>query len=370
MLTDEDGLILETGSGTPPGEAIHLNGILTPGFVNAHCHVELSFLRGRIPEKAGMTGFIRQLLQLRNTTSAADQQKGIQEACTEMLQNGIVAVGDIANTTNTAAYKKYSTLQFHTFDEVLGFNEEKASSIVKNALEMLPEFVHNQNTSDLTLHAPYSISQSLTRLVVNRLQQTGSPFTIHLEESKDELEFCKTGTGPMAEFFKAAGLDFSRFSFHTETPLKHLLPEFAGLKNVIFVHNTYITEQEIQWAEKLHRNIFWCLCPKANLYITGKLPPLEAIYHNAKNIVVGTDSLASNDSLDILSELSVLADAYPSIPFHEMIKWATLNGAKALQFENTFGSIETGKKPGLLLLENIHPGNPVFTRNTSVRRVI
>jgi cytosine/adenosine deaminase-related metal-dependent hydrolase len=370
VQTDDIGTILETGSGKAPGNATVLKGIVVPGFVNAHCHIELSYLRQRITKKSGMTGFIRQLMSIRNNTNEAVQKMGITEACEEMLRNGIVAVGDISNSSNSAAVKNESPLLFHTFLEVAGLADVKAESILSNAREMTHAFRGKNQKIGLTPHAPYSVSNRLMQQVIEQIEKSGSPLSIHLQESEDELEFCSTGSGPMAEFFNESGFDFSKFSFSKDAPIRKLIPLFQNIQQVVLVHNTFTTTDDIRWAESMHHGIFWCLCPKANLYITGKLPPVSELFHHAKNIVVGTDSLASNDSLDILSELKVIAKTYPEIPFVELIKWVTLQGARALQLENQFGSIEAGKKPGLLLVENIQADNPVITSATSVRRII
>ena len=99
--------------------------------------------------------------------------------------------------------------------------------------------------------------------------------------------------------------------------------------------------------------IYWCLCPNSNLYIEDKLPPLNLLIEKDCRIVIGTDSLASNKSISILEEIKTLQFSFPGLSLEELIKWATLNGAKALGEESSYGTIEKGKKPGLLLLQDI-----------------
>ena len=365
VKTDESGKILATGEGIPD-VSIQLKGILIPGFVNTHCHLELSFLRGRIAEKTGMTGFIKNLLKLRNQTQLTDQARGMQEMVLAMQQNGIVATGDISNTGISAHVKKTSAMRFHTFIEVFGMDPSKADEIISGTDELVNIYSGNGNSAGLTPHAPYSMSKSLIEKLCDIIAEKEVPLSIHLHESEDELLYCRDGSGPMGVLFNEMGFHKTETEFNAATPVHYLLPMMKKIRNVIFVHNTYITADEIQWAEEQHQGIYWCLCPKANLYITDKLPPADDLHKHARHVCIGTDSLASNDTLSILEELKILSAAFPSLPFHAMIEWATLNGARALQMDESIGSITEGKTPGLNLLQNINPENPVIDPHTTL----
>lgn len=361
----EDGIITRTGSSLPPEKPVHLEGILVPGFVNAHCHLELSFLRGRITEKAGMSGFIRQLLQLRNTIPADEQLTGMKEACDEMQRNGIVAVGDIANNPSSTSFKKNAKLKFRTFIEIFGLDPSSAEKIMEEGRK-LQEAFSNKVHADLTLHAPYSVSEELTGKILQHLAATGSPFSIHMQESEDELQLCRKGAGPMAELFSAMGIPSAAFRHYDQSPVLQFAAACSKIDRVLFVHNTITSAEEIQKAGAMHGGITWCICPNANQYITGLLPPVTDLLQHAERVAIGTDSLASNHALDILAELKTIAANFNHVPFADLIKWATLNGAFALGMEHECGSLEAGKKAGLNLLKNINPQHPQITAATKV----
>jgi aminodeoxyfutalosine deaminase len=368
VSTDEQGLILATGTGTPPEPFTRLEGLLLPGFVNAHCHLELSYLRQRISEKSGMTSFISQLMHIRNNTGAEEQAAGISEAHEQMLQNGIVAVGDISNSLHTATIKKKKGIHFHTFVEVMGLASFRAQQILDAGKKLVHAF--GESSCGLSPHAPYSVSTPLMHLVVQEVIKSGMPLTIHLQESLDEIEFCRTGNGAMGDLFRSLKIPFDDFRLNEEAPIRIILPQLKEVERILFVHNTFLSKEDLIWAESQHKGITWCLCPKANLYITGELPSVNTLREYTSNIAIGTDSLASNDKLDILDELKVLSRHFPSVPLKDLIQWATINGAKALLMENKVGSLEPGKTPGILLMQNFDKQTQQLTADTTVQKLV
>ena len=147
-----------------------------------------------------------------------------------------------------------------------------------------------------------------------------------------------------------------------------VLDEVTLSGNLILVHNTFVDRTTIKKLRK-RENLYWCLCPRANLYIENRVPPADLLDEEGCSIVIGTDSLASNESLDILEELKVLQTYYPEIPLHKLVKWATFNGAMALRQGNSYGSIRRGKKPGLLLLQDVDLQNMKLLPRTRVTRL-
>ncbi len=368
---DHDGKICSINESTIPKNAEILNGIIVPGFINTHCHLELSHLRGCIPEKQGMSAFIRSLFAQRFTFSAEEQLSAMQKAEDEMFQNGIVAVGDISNFENSFEVKNNSRLHYHTFVEVLGLDPTKAEEIILKAKSLSEKFSSIKNhSSSLVPHAPYSVSDWLFELLSTEYKNN-SPVSIHMEESMDEYQFCTNKTGPFAELFSDLGLDYSLFKATSEsTPLQRTLPKLVASNNLLLVHNTYTNEEEIAWASSQHKNIYWCLCPNANRYITDSLPDFNLFNSDQLKVTIGTDSLASNHKLNILDELRIIQQTNPEIPFDRLIKWATINGATFLGIENTFGSISEGKTPGLVLLEGIDVENLEINKDVKIDRIV
>ena len=371
VAVDDNGVIKEISSGEKQEEDIYFPGVVIPGFVNAHCHLELSHLKEKINVlDGGMTGFIRQLISQRFLASQEAQVIAMKEADKEMEAGGIVAVGDISNFSASAAVKKESKIYYHTFIELLGLDASKAEEIVMNGIALLNEFRGGSHlSSSLSPHAPYSVVSELYREIF-RIVHPNDPLTIHMQESEDEIRFCKDKSGPLADFFKSAGFDIEDFvAFGEVRPLKQLLPLFPRANRLQLVHNTFTVEEEMIAAIKRRPRLSWCICPSANLFITGKLPEVDALFRNAAHVTIGTDSLASNSKLSVLDELKLITKNFPSLPFQTLVRWATLNGAEFLGIESRFGKIKPGWKSGLVVLQGVNQEHPVFHEGVTAQRI-
>lgn len=366
-----EGKIISINESAIPENTKILNGIIVPGFINAHCHLELSHLHGCIIEKQGMSAFIRSLFAQRFTFSEEEQLVAMQKSEDEMWRNGIVAVGDISNFENSFEVKRKSQLHYHTFVEVFGLDPRRAEEIILKAKSLSEKFSSiEKHTSSLVPHAPYSVSDWLFELLSAEYKKK-VPICIHMEESIDEYQFCADKTGPFAKLFSDFGLDYSLFKVTPDsTPLQRTLPKLVASNNLLMVHNTYTNAEEIAWATSQHENFYWCLCPNANQYITNRLPNVNLFNNDQIKVTIGTDSLASNHSLNILDELKTIQQSYPEIPFDRLIKWATINGAEFLGIENVFGSISEGKTPGLVLLEGINMESLIINDSVKIRRIV
>jgi aminodeoxyfutalosine deaminase len=363
-----DGTITEIASGFRE-DAVSLEGVVIPGFVNTHCHLELSHLKNEIRPNAGMKGFIAQLLSARFQADEKAQINSMHNADREMWEEGIVAVGDISNFSLSNSVKANSKIYYHTFIEVLGLNPAFANTIVEKGMALQQEFLKgSKSKASLTPHAPYSCPTELLNLIFSSIN-VGDPLSIHMQESLDELQFCRDKSGPLTEFFKDNGISFADFiPFGEVSPLQKLLPLFPQNK-LQLVHNTYTTNEEIQLANSIHPSLYWCVCIGANLFINNKVPPVDLMYENNCTITIGTDSLASNTQLSVLEEVKCIHKHFQTIPFEVLVKAATLNGAAFLGIDDVFGKIKVGLKPGLVLLENVNIHQPQFHEQVKCKRI-
>ena len=194
--------------------------------------------------------------------------------------------------------------------------------------------------------------------------------TIHNQETAWEDELFKTGQGEARRMYDLMKTVNGSFRPSGRSSLQTFLPKLSGADNVLLVHNTFTRQEDINFARSAAgaQSIHWCLCPNANLYIENELPPVQLLRKNKCKIVLGTDSLASNRQLSILEEIKTIRELDPSIPEREILAWATLNGAEALGMQARFGSFDTGKKPGLILLEN--KDSHQILPDTTVRRIL
>ena len=331
------------------------SGILVPGFVNSHCHLELSYLKNKIEKRKGLSSFVSQVRALRDD---AEQNiiTALKKADNEMRANGIVAVGDISNCNISFQTKKQSKIIYHTFVEAFGFDENKAEEIFQKSELLYNEIVENYGLrASLVPHSPYSVSKNLFEKISEFAQINKSIISIHNQESEHENSLFLNKTGELYDRLRAIGIDFSNWKPTGESSLKSTLPRLPKQNKTLLIHNTNTNQQDIDFAQNYfteNKKLFWVLCPNSNLYIEDKLPDVELFTKNNLNIAIGTDSLSSNDSLSILDELKTINKNFPNIEFKEAIKWATINGAKALNFDSKLGSFDIGKTPGINLISN------------------
>ena len=352
LITSENGTIEDIVHPDEAGDDIQVfPGILCPGFINCHCHLELSHMKGTIPERTGLIEFVTRVIKDRHYSE--DQVlSAIEQAEAEMIKGGIVAVGDICNNTLTIPQKSKGSIIYHNFIEASGLVADMAEIRFERAVNLFNAY-EQQNlpgfSNSIVPHAPYSVSEELwTRIVhfpANKLM------TIHNQETKSENELFIDNNGQFIQFYRELKIDPFIIKPSGKSSLQTYLKKFLPDQQLILVHNTYTSIEDISYCTSLNRNeaIYWCLCPNANLYINGELPDLDLF--DESRVVLGTDSLASNHQLSILAEARVLRHHFPDIQIEQLLSFATINGAKALQLDNILGSFERGKKPGLVVCD-------------------
>ncbi len=352
LITTEPGEIVDIVHPDEAGDGVQVfAGILCPGFINCHCHLELSQRKGSIPEGTGLIDFVTRVIKDRH--HAEDEiLHAAEKAESEMISGGIVAVGDICNNTLTLSQKLKQRIIYHNFVEASGLVPGMADERFGRAVEIFNSFENQKSypsSNSIVPHAPYSVSEELWKKIIhfpgNRL------LTIHNQETRSENELFIAKTGDFLQFYRELNIDPSDVPLSGKTSLQTYLQKFLSDQQLILVHNLFTSREDIAYCNSLNRDgkIFWCLCPNANLYINGELPDLK-LFTDA-SVVLGTDSLASNRQLSVLEEMRVLLDRFPLIGIEKLLGWATINGAKALQLDNILGSFEKGKKPGLVICE-------------------
>jgi len=370
VTVDNYGKIISVSTDTKPvpddGIKVEtLGGIICPGFINTHCHVELSHLKDKITPQKGLVSFIKEVQANRNT-DPGNIIATAEKADEEMYNNGIVAVGDISNSDITAPIKKRSKIHYHTFVEVFGFTPDKATEIFKNAQALSLQF--KGLPSSITAHAPYSVSKELFRQIGKLCDERPNLLSIHNQETEEENKLFRYKTGDFLNLYDSFKIDISNFKPQARNSLQCVIPLLSNRPNVLMVHNTYTNLKDIYFAKRFDRKIHWCFCPNANLYIEGRLPKVDLFVDQGFNLTLGTDSLASNQKLCLLSEMRVLQKNFSDITLGQLIEWGTLNGAKFLGIDADKGSIEPGKTPGLNLISNLE--GLKITPETTVRRLI
>jgi cytosine/adenosine deaminase-related metal-dependent hydrolase len=350
LITNEVGKIIDTVPIHEAGESVvYYPGTLLPGFINAHCHLELSHMKGVIPKHTGLVDFLLSVLQHRSATDSLIQE-AIEKAETEMIQNGIVAVGDICNQTDTLLQKQNGRLMYHNFIETSAVLPAMAKTRFENALSVYDQFSDTPYRNSLVPHAPYSVSSELFSLITSL--PGNNRLCMHNQETEAENELFRTGKGGFQRLYDALGMQHSFGNLPGNSSLQQVLPHFKPESSLMLVHNLAAHDNDIAWLLKKRPieecETSFCICAGANLYISKQLPNIPMLSDSGIPLVIGTDSLASNDELSIYHELEIIHQYFPQIPWEELFKWATLNGAIALGMNNQLGSFEKGKTPGVV----------------------
>lgn len=325
------------------------NGVLIPGFVNAHTHLELSFFDQVFVPGGSMVAFLKQIDSLRIEVNDTIIQNALAKAYDTFRQEGIVAYGDICNQADTVGFKKSETFRSVSFIEMFGANRElgeKAFAVGKQVLEQFR--AAGIADSYLTPHAPYSVGRRLIELMNPFLEQ-GRIFSFHFAETGQEYEYMRTGRGEMERLYRE---DWHRpVDLPSWVEFMDWMEHFGALgKLILLVHCVRLTREEMARLRESCPGVSVVLCPASNLFMEGRLADIEGLHQSGIRVAIGTDSLSSSPSLSILDQLKLIQRQYAQLPLEVLVRWATYNGAQALGFTE-LGAIEAGKRPGINLLQ-------------------
>lgn len=326
-------------------------GTLCPGFINTHCHLELSHLKGVIKQHTGIVDFGLSVIKHRNAQALEVRQEAMLQADAEMLKQGIVAVGDISNTTESITAKNQSKLYYHTFVELIALNPERSDLVLTQGKQLLYEFEDNKLSASLAPHAPYSASLELIKKITQECSLKKQPSSIHNQESQAENDFFESKSGDYLRLYETLNITIDYFCSSKKSSLQTIINAFNKEVNTLMVHNTFTNNEDLEIVQNHHKHLYWCLCPNANLYIENSLPDIQLMISNDCKLTLGTDSLASNSSLSIIEEINTITKKQPEILFEVLLEAATYNGAEFLGIEDRFGSLLKNTKCGINLIE-------------------
>ncbi len=364
-----DGTILSVGACSQADEV--LPGALVPGFVNAHCHVELSHLHKKFRKGTGMAGFIDQINDLRDWAGNDVKAKLVQEWMDKMWNDGVSAMADISNDESSFDVKKAHKMYTRTFLEVFGSEPEMCDGVMKEvtALNSLADAAGIDAAP--TPHSCYTMSPQLLSASAAAGLDRGF-LSYHSQESQEEEDLLLSGSGAMYENRKRSGMSTPPVT--GESSLKYFIDRLAEAKpapyeeHILLVHNVCLSQDDIEAAKAVMNNVYWAVCPLSNIFIHNALPPIPLMVENRLKVLVGTDSLSSNDDLDMIKELYCLHTNFPEVSMTTLLEWACLNGAEYLK-QDALGSLVAGKKPGVVFISNVD-GNGNLTADSRSERII
>jgi aminodeoxyfutalosine deaminase len=355
VVTDARGAIVDVGPANEvlprhAGAAVErVRGVVLPGLVNAHVHLELSALRGQVPGGAGFVPWVEHMLSVRAELSPERDMEAIERAVDELVTFGTVAVGEVTNTLAAVRALARRGLVGCVFHEVFGVEREPLERRVDMLQSMVDAEVGPWPSADLayaaTAHTLYTTHPDVIRRLLRDARSRGARASVHVAEHASERRFLSYGDGPVADWYEARlRLPRGHVAHPGKSPIAFADELGALAPDVICVHVTDARPEELALvAERRSPVVF---CPRSNLFIETKLPPLLAARAVGLRPALGTDSLASNTSLDVLAEARALADRFPTVPAVDLVRMATWEGARALGRDDV-GRIARGARPGL-----------------------
>ncbi len=367
---DDNGIIAAVGQCEADEEI--MPGAIVPGFVNAHCHVELSHLHKKFRKGTGMAGFIDQINELRDWAGREVKQQLVQEWMDKMWNDGVSAMADISNDDSSFDVKKSHKMYTRTFLEVFGSEPEMCEGVMNDVTALKAVADEAGIDAAPTPHSCYTMSPQLLSASAAAGLESGY-LSYHSQESQEEEDLLISGSGAMYENRKRSGMSTPPVT--GESSLKYFLDRLADVKpapyeeNILLVHNVCLQQSDIDAVKQTMNNPYFAICPLSNIFIHNALPPIDLMRENGLAIALGTDSLSSNDDLDVMKELVCLHDNFPQVPMNELFTWASRNGARFLGKDDVLGSIAAGKCPGIVHVSELDE-NGCITAESRSRRII
>lgn len=348
------GRIAAIGRRTPADQAADVelgDVVVLPGVVNAHTHLELSYLRDEVPPSSQFVAWIRSVMAARRgkpDPRAPEILTAVDRAIAELRACGTALVGDISNTLVTFEPLLRSDLAGIVFYELIRFNAPDPQAFVAAASQEIGALRGNDRLkASLAAHAPYSVAPLVFRAIRQLLDRDAfTPCSVHLSESVEEVEFIRTGGGPWRALLEDVGAWDPSWKPPAVSPVQFL--DDAGFlgANVLAVHGVQMTLDDLGRLKA--RGTTLVTCPRSNGHTGAGAPPIQDFYDADVRVAIGTDSLASAPDLNLFAELATMRALAPDVPASALLESATLAGARALGFDAEYGSIEPGKRAALI----------------------
>lgn len=348
------GRIAAVGSGQEAPAAAEVedlgDAVILPGLVNAHTHLELSWLRGRVPPSVDFLAWVGQLMALRTSFERADDSAvmtPVVDAVAEMRASGTVAVGDIANALVSPAVLAAAGMPAVVFHELMGFGVTDGAPVVARAVERHAPLASPDVRIVPAPHAPFSVSEALFTAIRDVVRSSPRPLTsVHVGESPAEVELLQSGLGPWRERLQALGVWRDDWQPPGRGPGAYLCDLGVIGPGTLVVHGVQLTDAELGRLAAVGATLV--TCPRSNVWVGVGAPPLQRFLASGVRLAVGTDSLASAPDLNLFAELQAMRGLAPEAPARRLLAAATHGGAEALGLGAELGTLTPGKRAAII----------------------
>lgn len=362
LIETENGRITgirESGAGSRSGSPFPVPGFrdlgnvaVMPGLINAHTHLELSWLRGRVPPASRFTDWVKTLVGIRRGTERLMTPEiiaPIHDAIAELRASGTVAVGDISNSLASVGPMRQADLDGVIFHELLGF-QERDGALIESTREARTVASAAGARVSLAPHAPYSTSRELFSAIRAAVDENACPImSVHLGESREEVEFIEKGSGPWRGMLETIGVWRDDWQIPGCDPVTYLDRHGVIDARTLVVHGVQFGDRALARLAEIGATLV--TCPRSNHWVGVGYPPIERFYQSGVKVAVGTDSLASVENLNVFSELKTMRWLAPNVPASKILESATLIGARAIGLGDELGSLAPGKRAQMIAID-------------------
>jgi aminodeoxyfutalosine deaminase len=330
----------------------HGEGAIIPALVNSHLHLEYGALRSAIAPQKGLPAWLQAAIGGFSTLTPEKIDQGVRDGIGEMRRFGTILAAEVSNTGWSLPRLAASGLDFHYFYECLGFDLLGEGDLAED-FPFLTQPVCSSLPVSAAAHAPYSVSTPLFRRIKVWNRGLGRLTSVHLAESREEVHFLRQGNGSFQELLARRGRWHAGFTPPDCSPALYLDRLGFWDEQTLAVHGVWLEAPDRELL--VRRGVWLALCPRSNLHTGAGFPDLTALQRAGVKLALGTDSLASNQDLNLFQEIKLLQERFPEVHLSDLLALATINGAAALNRAHDLGSLRPGKKAALLFLP-VAPG--------------
>jgi len=347
------------------------DAVLLPGLVNAHVHLDLSWMRDDPPPSESYVAWLRNRTERVESAPDPIRIEAAEQAVKEIAARGTVAVGDVTGVPWMAGILARSPLHAVVFLELTGFRGDDAERLLDHAASTL-DFVEKEPDVKaargrvavvLSPHSAHTVSAPLLKALAGRATASGEILSIHLAETDDEAAMLMDGSGPFPDLLRSRGGFDDGWRPPGQSPVEYLDRLGALTSSTLAVHCIHLGQQDLSRLQA--RGVTVVTYPRSNLRLGVGKTPVPKLLSSGVPVALGTDSLASVSDLDLFSEMAALRREHPGLSPAAVLRIATLNGARALRLEKTLGTLEKGKLAALVSVPLADPGDDPLETVTS-----
>jgi len=325
------------------GEVVDLGEVAAmPGLINAHCHLDYTLMRGALLPAKSFSRWVKRINALKRSLTDNDYLRATLLGFAELQRNGVTTVLNIVSTPQIFPLLPPPQIRAWFFLELIDVRPRPwIEEHVFGSWLFLSGNGDRLGGFGLSPHAPYTASAKMYEVALECSRSLNMLITTHIAESSEEYAMFAEGSGELHDFLRQLGRPMTDCG--STSPLRHLIENRLIGPDCIVAHLNELDARDLELLSRPEwRNLQIVHCPKSHRFLHQKRFPLEALAERGLNICLGTDSLASNDSLNLFSEMRTAKKIYPTLSARELVEMVTLRPARALKLPRDLGRIAPG----------------------------